>query len=227
MRTYEVTITGKSPLLMHWDNLDWTAPKKWREEPENKSKSVPGDDRSPAFTWIGGLYHDGKIVSIPTDNIMRCAMEGGAQVPVPGGKRGKTYKTQTQSGMVTVEAFWPLLVDGKPIAVEPILKLTNESDFEKHQAFILSLGFELYVKRARIGASKHVRVRPRFNRWATRGLINVWDEEITLAALSNIMRIAGAYKGLGDWRPSSRTPGPFGRFDAEVKEVEEVAGTEL
>ena len=98
MKRYEITLTGLSPLLMHWDNIDLAGQmKKWREDPENFKLSVAGDDRSPAFTWLGSMYHDGKYIAMPSDNLMRCYMEGGAQVLVPGGKNNKTFKAQTQS----------------------------------------------------------------------------------------------------------------------------------
>jgi hypothetical protein len=220
MQTYQVTITGKSPLLMHWDNIAWAEYlKRWRETPDNKKKSIAGDDRSPAFSWLGNLYHDGQLVTLPADNLMRCIMEGGAQVPVPGGKNGKTFKTQTQSGMMVAEQFPALLVNGSAIPVAPILALKDEEDFDKHLEVAIASGFMLFVKRARIGQSKHVRVRPRFDNWSVEFSINVWDEQITIEALRDIMRFAGNYKGIGDWRPSSRTPGPFGRFDAEIRKA--------
>lgn len=223
IRTYEVTLTGKSPLLMHWDNIEWSgALKKWREDPDNKSKSVAGDDRSPAFTWIGSVYrstNEGPIAML-SDNLQRCMMEGGAQVQLPGGRKGKTFKQQSQSGMMPGEESWPLIVNGKTIQFSKIWALRKEDDFEKHQEMAIDLGFQLYVKRARIGASKHVRVRPRFDQWSCAGTIQVWDEKITERALKDILRLAGDHKGLGDWRPSSpRSPGPFGRFAAEVKSI--------
>lgn len=218
MRTYKVKITGKSPLLMHNDNIAWADDlRRWRES--NQKKSVAGDDRSPAFTWIGSVYHDGSRLVVPSDNIMRALMEGGAQVVVPGGKRGKTYKTQTQSGMVTGEEAWPLTVDGREIQLAPIARLQTVEDFEEHCRVAKDLGFELYMKRARIGQSKHIRVRPRFHRWAASGTLQVWDEQITTKALGAILEAAGDNKGIGDWRPSSKTPGPFGRFSVEVEEV--------
>lgn len=220
MKQYSVKLTGKSPLLMHQDNIAWAGElKKWRENPDNKAKSVAGDDRSPAFTWLGSLYHDGQAVALPADNLMRCMMEGGAQVPVPGGKKGKTFKTQTQSGMMVVEASPALLVNGSVIDARPLLALKSEDDFDKHAEAAIEAGFMLLVKRARIMQSKHIRVRPRFDDWGCEFTLSVWDEQITEAALRDILRFAGEYKGIGDWRPSSRTPGPFGRFAAEIEEV--------
>ena len=51
---YSVTLVGETPLLMHQDNLAWEdAMMQWRKDPANKKVSVAGDDRSPAFRWIG------------------------------------------------------------------------------------------------------------------------------------------------------------------------------
>lgn len=215
-KTYLVRIQGATPLLFHYDNIQWAAQMaEWSSDPANKAKSVAGDDRSPAFRWIGCVYHDqGKIV-LPSDNLMTMLREGGARCPT--GKRGATFKRQTQSGMVVDAAGWPMIVNGKTIDFEPIKDLVHEPDFAKHEAFVRGLGFELFVKRARVGNSKHVRVRPRFNSWAAEGTVTVFDETITQRVLTDIVVHGGMYAGVGDWRPSSpRSPGPFGKFTAEV-----------
>lgn len=220
MRNYRVTLTGKSDLLHHSDNIEWQDRLVgWREDSAKKKKSKAGDDRSPGFTWIGNMYHNDEFVTIPSENISRCLMQGGTQVLVPGGKGGKTFKSQTRSGMVVNEEQWPLLVSGKPIPVKEILALHEEEDFNKHVEKAKSLRFSLYVKRAAIGNNKHVRVRPRFSNWSATGTISVWDDQLTIKALKDIVKIAGDYKGLGDWRPSSKTPGPFGRFAGVIEEV--------
>lgn len=217
-RSYEVTLTGSTPLLMHADNIEWAdAMEEWKTNPANKKGSKAGDDRSPAWRWLGSLYHDGNVVVLPSDNLSRCFMEGGAMVPVPGGKNGKTFKSQSQSGMMTGEPVWPLLVNGKTISAKDLLALQKENSFAAHKDFCEKAGFMLFVKRAKIGASKHIRVRPRFDRWATRGTIVVWDEQITEGVLKDILEYAGKYKGLGDWRPGGKTPGPHGMFSAEVR----------
>ena len=137
-------------------------------------------------------------------------------VPVPGGKMGKSFKAQTQSGCMVSEAYWPLVVSGQTVEWAALQRLEKELSFPAQQAAAIDHGFTLFVKRAKIGQSKHVRVRPRFDHWSARGTINVWDEQLTEDLLKSILSYAGQYKGLGDWRPGGKTPGPHGMFEATV-----------
>lgn len=218
-RRYRVSLNGETSLLMHNDNLEWADKMiEWRRDPANKKISVPGDDRSPAFTWIGNLYIEDGLVVIPSDNLMTMLREGGKQCPT--GKGQQTFKALTQSGIIVDQSSWPVLVGGAEIKTERIMALVNESDFKVHEKVAAELGFELFAKRAKIAKSKNVRVRPRFSSWACCGTVTVVDDRITTQALSDILRFAGMYCGLGDWRPSSpMSPGRFGRFTTEVKEV--------
>lgn len=219
MRKYAITLTGKTPLLMHHDNINWADfMDDWKNDPGNKKLSKAGDDRTPAWRWIGCCYHDGTLLAMPQSNIMRSLMEGGVMVPVPGGRSGKTFKAQTQSGMMCVEPFWTLLVNGSPIQWSDIEPLKDEQKFTAHKELVQAMGFELLVKRARIGQSKHIRVRPQFaTGWQLIGSLVVWDEQITQDVLANIIEYAGQYKGLGDWRPGGKTPGPYGMFEGKIK----------
>lgn len=219
MKQYNVVITGQTPLLLHHDNIEWAdMMEEWKNDPKNKKKSKAGDDRTPAFRWLGCLYHNGNILAIPQENIMRTLMGGGAMVPVPGGRSGKTFKAQTQSGMQSVELYWPLTTRGKEIEIGLLEELQSVEAFSEHKAFVKSLGFDLMVKRAKVGQSKHIRVRPIFHSWELQGSLYVTDEQITQEILENIMHYAGAYKGLGDWNPGGKTPGPYGQFTATVTE---------
>ena len=207
MRTYTVTIEGKTPLLMHNDNIEWADKmEQWKLDPKNKAGSKPGDDRTPAFRWLGSLYHDGTQIVIPSDNIMRCLMTGGAAIPT--GKGQKTFKAQTQSGMMAPDFYWPLLIKSKPVLVAPLLKDFEARPWEAWNALAESLGFSLFLKRANINGKKHIRVRPRFAEWRCVGELLVMDEAITRKVLDQIGAHSGQYAGLCDWRPSSKTPGP-------------------
>lgn len=221
MQTFKVTLTGRTPLLMHRDNIEWTdGMKEWRDNADNQKNSVKGDDRSPPWTWLGSVYYDeiAGVLAIPQENIMKSLMEGGAMVPVPGGRSGKTFKSQTQSGMLSVEQFWPLEIAGGPVKWEDVKAASNAPKFMDHKPLVAAMGFSLLVKRAAVGTNKHVRVRPQFPAgWRATGSIAVWDEQITKDALAEIFKYAGQYKGLGDWRPGApKKPGPYGTFDAKL-----------
>lgn len=219
MKRYNVILTGETPLLMHQDNLAWAeVMNKWRLDPANKQHSVAGDDRSPAWRWIGNLYIEGGKVVLPSDNLMTVLREGGKKVQT--GKGTESFKSHTQSGIIVDQSSWAVLVNGKEAPYAPIKALIGEPDFEHHLEVVEAMGFELLVKRAKIGNAKHVRVRPRFDNWTVQGTLTVLSEIITMPILESILQIGGAYCGLCDWRPSSpKSPGPFGKFKAEVKEI--------
>jgi len=221
MQQYQVEITGLAPLIMHSDNLTFTEKvEKWRKDPANKELSQRGDDRSPAWTWIGYMYHDGTHLGMPSDNLMTCLREGGAKV-VNKGK--ETFKKQTQSGILLDQQQFQLLVGGKPIDAKPLFDLIGNTDFVEHLEAAEKAGFELLVKRAKIGQAKHIRVRPMFREWKLAGSLTVIDEELSgLSAeiLKSVFVQCGSMCGLGDWRPSSpQKSGTFGTFSTELKKV--------
>ena len=218
-RIYKVELTGTSPLLMHKDNIDGSEElKKWQKDPNNKKISVAGDDRTPAWTWLNYLYHDGERLIIDADNLMSMLRDAGKKCPAAQGKG--SLKAQTQSGILVNEIGWALKVDGKEIPVKPLLTLKKYTvEFDKHQAQAEKSGFELFVKRARVGQSKHVRVRPKLSNWSAAGTITVFDDSLSTQVLQQVFNMGGFYVGLCDWRPGSPTsPGQFGRFEAKITE---------
>jgi len=217
MDRYKITLTGVRDLLLHHDNIDFSERTKvWQKK--NREKGVPGDDRSPAWTWMGYTYHDSDQLVIPSDNLMTVLREGAKRVST--GKRGATFKSQSQSCILINEESWPLLIDGKPVSWKKILELGDELDFEKHQKLAVDLGFELFTKRAKVGTNKHVRVRPRFKSWSCSGTVTLLDDNIKEETLSEILAQAGRFAGLGDWRPSSpKSPGAFGTFTHTLEAI--------
>lgn len=199
MKTVRVDITGTTPLLMHADNIEWAdRMDEWKSKPENKAKSKAGDDRTPPWRWIGCLnYDDPKngVVTIPSEYIMRSIMGGAAQVPTGKGKG--TFKSLSQSGLLCESFHWPLLIDGKTVRMSDIMSLIDAETFKENAEGAEALGFSLFVKRAKIGQSKHVRVRPRFDNWALSGEITITDDLISRGYPAIDSDDLGAREGLG------------------------------
>lgn len=216
-KKYKVILTGVTPLLMHKDNLDWgKRVKAWAQDPANKKVSTPGDDRTPAWTWLGYCYFDSESVVIDSDNLMAMLRDAGKKCSAAKGKG--SLKAATQSGIIVNEIGWPIHCKGEPISKEMLMELQNEDNFEEHEKLVNSLGFELFTKRAKVGQNKHVRVRPRFDAWTCRGTITVLDPALTPSVIKTLFDQAGRFVGVGDWRPGSPASGRFGMFTTEVEE---------
>lgn len=216
-KTVQFELTGDTPLLMHWDNIDGGDElSAWRKDPVNKNLSVPGDDRSPPWTWQTYCYNDGEQVTMPADNVMASLLYGGTQLIL---KRQKTFKELSQSGLLITEehlgfAFGPKYETRLTLAE---MQGVREDGFVDQARFAQEKGFRLFVKRAKIGQSKHIRVRPRFETWKVYGRIRVMAAEITMDILQQMFDYAGR-GGICDWRPSTpKRPGAFGMFTAKLK----------
>lgn len=215
---YEVTTQAVTPILIHGDHVVASDEvKAWQKDPKNKSVSVPGDDRSPPWTWQTYLYTDGKHLVIPHTNIMTSLRTAGAKVPAAKG-RG-SFKGVTQSGLMITSDYAEFFNRGKKVPVDAVVALRNLS-FRDQVEGARALGFELDVRRARVGDSKHVRVRAKFEDWSCRFRVMVTEPAITAAVLEQLFEIAGRQSGLGDYRPSApKSPGSYGMFTARVTPV--------
>ena len=223
-RMIEVTLKGETPLLMHKDNIEGADElARWTKAPENKGKSKAGDDRTPAWTWVNYCYHDGKNLVVDADNLMSMLRDAGAKMKHPV-SRG-SLKTQAQSLLVVQGLGWEFRNNGKLIPWPEIEELKSELDFDKHLEAVKKMGFSLSLKRASIksgfDSKKHIRVRPMFEQWETKGKILVMDSELfTDEVIQELFNTAGIFVGLCDWRPGSKSsPGHFGCFTASFKEV--------
>ena len=228
-RRYKATLEGKNPLLMHRDNLAFgESVQQWFNDPENAKNSKKGDDRTPAWTWLGCIYetYDRERFTLDPDCLMTCIREGGAKVPTGRTRGDKSYKRATQSNIL-IDGELDFTVNGKHIPVAPFRELMHAQgsglDFGAQLKLAEEHGFELLVKRAKIGMSKHVRVRPLFRNWQVICTLTVLDEEgsgLTKDVLAKVFQQAGTYCGLGDWRPSSpKSPGTFGTFTAKLEVI--------
>ena len=214
---FKFVLKGLSPLLVHADDVQLSDNvKAWQMDPVNKPLSVPGDDRSPAWTWQTYCYTDGEHLTVPADCLTACLIQAAAQVSLKG---KKTFKEAVACGLFLKDDHMPILIKGKPISARGVTALTDLTFAEQAEG-AKKLGFDLYVKRAKVGQAKHVRVRPRFSDWELKGEIHILAKEITEVHLRQIFDIAAFYKGLCDWRPGSpKKPGRFGRFAVEMEKI--------
>lgn len=201
-------------MLMHADDiLGSDELRAWRDDPANKNVSVPGDDRSPSWTWQTYLYRDNEngVVTIPSENLMVCLRSAGTQLTLKG---QKTYKEVTQSGIVPESEFFRFESRGKQIELAAIDAM-RDATFSKQCEAAKALGFVLFAKRAKIGKAKHVRVRARFDSWSLSGALATRDAALTQAVLDKLFELAGRI-GLCDWRPGCGKPGIYGMFNGEI-----------
>jgi hypothetical protein len=212
MERFKVEIEGLTPLLMHYNNLDY------RDEVAARGRSKDskaGDDRYPADTWKSYLYVDESVVCIPAENLLAALLKAGSGVNI--GKM-KTLKSASQSIFFS-DFYIPLLVDGRPVPRDDVSAIDGK--FIDHREAVKKLGFSLFVKPCSVNGKSHVRVRPRFDRWSAVTTFETDSDEL----LSGEGRIDslwyGAGKaGIGDWRPSSpKKPGMYGMFKATVKKL--------
>lgn len=216
MQRFKFEITGAMPLLMHADNIvlmeEIEEERKRLAESGNKALSKKGDDRSPPWTWHAYVYEDGANFAIPQEVMMACLRGGGARKILKG---AKTYKEATQVAIFPSGEHFKFLCRGKQVESGESLRALRADPFHSQVEWARARGFDLFVKRAKIGPAKHVRVRPRFDDWSIVGTLDVDTEVIAPEKLREIFDEAGRC-GIGDWRPACKSPGPFGTFTAKV-----------
>jgi len=216
MQKARFTLTGITPLLMHADNVEAASTLDvWRKDKKNKNMSVKGDDRSPPWTWQTYLYIDDEgFIAMPADNVMVAIRQAGTQIILRG---QKTFKEITQSGLLIPRDNLEFTNAGRRIEVADFVA-NRDADFAAHKKMAADAGFDLLVKRAKVGQAKHVRVRPIFRSWKVSGEVQILADEITIDRLRELFEIAGSV-GLCDWRPGCKTPGTYGQFEATVSKV--------
>lgn len=213
-------LQGKTGFLFHADDVMASDRlSAWRSDPANKNLSVKGDDRSPPWTYQEYLYLDDQgLLCIPFENMMVCLRQAGAQVIL---NKQKTMKEITQSGLSIPDEFISFFAGGKRIDKANFDRMRDKV-FSDQCAVVrkFSPGSHLFVKRARIGTAKHVRVRLRVNDWEAKGVLDVLVPEITWDRLETLFVLAGRI-GMGDWRPGCKTPGCFGQFTSTIRKVKD------
>ena len=190
MKHFSITIDGTAPFIMHnsrlADKLDPITRAKAVVSAKRK-KTDEDDLELSRLEWLGGLYFDATVGPyIPADNILKSLTEAARK-----SKRGKLV----EQGLFITTDINPIAYNG-PRTTEALWADQN---------FV----FRKTVKQQQ---ARITRTRPIFQQWAAEAE-GVYDPAVLdLRDITEFAETAGAYIGLGDWRPR------YGRFIAEVKE---------
>ncbi|AEK09418.1 hypothetical protein LITTLEE_34 [Mycobacterium phage LittleE] len=192
MNKFRVTLSGTQPLIMHNAQLsDEFNPvvleiKKLTAKRTKKTEDDRWELRRLEF--IGGLYYDHDAGPyVPGINI-----EASLKIAARKTKNGK----DVEQGVRIITDMNPLMYRGPRTPDE----LWKDGNFT-HSAS------------AKVGMSRVIRTRPIFRSWVTEAE-GVYDPSVTdFESLKGYFDTAGAYIGLGDWRPR------FGLFDVEIEEI--------
>lgn len=219
---YDFRLTGITPLIMNRDNIEGkTELDAFRRK--MTSGSVKGDDRCPPWSWQIALYHDGTHLAIPENMVMGAIINAAKQ------SRSKIQGVPSAqrficSALMIQQQHLEMTVAGKKQPVAEIFSVRGDSTYDEQKALVKNLKFALKEIRATSSGaskSKHLRVRPMFPAWTLEGRLVATEDVLKLEYVTSLLSLAGKVGGVGDWRPSSPKPGPYGRFTAEVWPVVE------
>ena len=182
-------ISGTSPLLMHNGQLadPMSEHAKSIARITAKRRKVEADHRELARQeFLGGLYLSGGVPCIPAE-MMEAALVKSAMHE----KRGPAAKAG-------------LFVPGN-------IRLDYDGPSDPHHLWEdPRFRFRCLV---RVGTSRLIRTRPRFDNWACTLTIEYMPDLLNPREVTSFIVTAGTLVGIGDWRPK------FGRFMAEPMEA--------
>ena len=177
MKTYEITIEGVTPLLMHafTDAAQIAAT-------EGTRNSAVGGTEEPREQAESCLYtdNDGNPI-IPQPNLLRCIMDAGKFF-----KNGRSKVTTQKSSLI------PACVDIAELAIP----LVSENGWK----------VDTRPVRIPATGGRILRHRPCFDDWRLTFTLELDTEIISPKLLREIVDAAGKRIGLGDFRPDTKGP---------------------
>lgn len=190
--TMKVEIRGLAPLMVKSDQtVDPfnTYAIQMREITDKKKQQTEADKRKLRRTeWEAGLYYDPEIGPyIPGWNIVRSIRDGAARV-----KKGKAVLT----GVTISDVKVPIRYDGP-------------RDLDG----MYDAGFVDVRRIVNNGAGATIRARPRWDRWSLVFNLDIDDEVISERDIIDAIQKAGRFAGIGEYRPSSKKGGQYGRYE--------------
>jgi len=198
MEKCSLTMLGMTPMIMSnaraANPLDSYA-KKLKTITSKRKKTDEDQEEILLIQWESRLYlNDNKEVYLPWENLFACIL-----------KAAKKHKLGPKMGALSFEKF------GFP------LNTKNAKNFVALRADPNNK----FVKLCTIQRSKTVLCRPIFNEWSCDFDFEFDVDILDPSDMKTILITAAEEVGFGDWRQSSPSPGPYGRFVIENLKIGE------
>lgn len=175
---YDVVLQGDSLIMHNGQTADPLNPfSKAMKEISGKRKKTDTDYEAMAnIEFKAGLYVDAKNNVIVPSRVLESVL-------VEGAKKSKEGKLALSGMFVDTDATFTY--DGYPMTID---ELMNSPD---HRLCVA----------VRVGMSKVMRTRPHFKNWTAKFKVSLNSDVANEGQLRRWVEDAGAYVGIGDWRP--------------------------
>ncbi len=190
-RLYEVAIQGMDSILFN------KMPVLDRPKPGGKKQEKVDKTELEHLMWREKAYfNDDGMLYMPGENLHECMKQGaqywGQRIP---GEGQKTYTDVIASAIICENMEFGIHKDSDKVI--PFGKMVNGNP-----------------SKGKKSGAKVYKIRPLLRPWGGPFRMHVFDGRLTPEILRTIIAYAGAYRGLGDWRPV------YGRFEyVNMREV--------
>lgn len=208
VRTIEVKIVGKSPLIIH----AWSAKAVKMMLDKQMGKSSAGrEKKNPIEDFKGSLYY------LPN--------KAGFGIPAPSFKAAiVSAANDVDMKMTEVKRALHVSSYHVPIVAEPLPKeLWSDDDHEYAKQIEFEHKFGCSMRRDMVRLESgvaDVRFRGSWPNWKCTLQVEYNEAVLTAEQVVNLISAAGYGCGIGEWRPSSPNvrSGEFGRFSVETSQ---------
>ena len=183
LQQFVLTLVGDSPLITH----QWSEKAKQMMRDKHAKKAQKGrEKRDPVQEFEEATYYLPKPVTLD-------GQETEFGMPAVAFKAAAVASCRFVPGLAMTEARGAFHVLGELV---PIFgERTMREDM------------------VRVGnGAADIRYRPEFSPWSTTFIVQHNAAAISMEQVLNLFSIAGCGVGVGEWRPSSKSSGPYGRW---------------
>ncbi len=195
-----IELVGASPLIPKGDRLANPLDDLTQEiaaiNEKGQKKTDSDRERIALLEFKGALYYSSNGPIIPGANLLASFRDGGRRVNL-----GKRLLSALLLDDVEIPLEYPGPRDLETLAMHPGYR------------FIRSV-----VNSGR-SAGRVMRCRPIFRKWSLKTTADLDEDELNFGDLVRIVEAAGRFAGLGEWRPSLRKGGQYGRYIAKIEEI--------